>query len=44
MPGRQLVLGVQWHPELERHDDRLFVALVQAAERPLVPPPQEDPS
>lgn len=33
LPGDAFVLGVQWHPELDAHDDRLFVALVQAARR-----------
>lgn len=33
MVGSAFVLGVQWHPELDAHDDRLFVALVQAARR-----------
>ena len=43
-PGPHFVLGVQWHPELDAHDDRLFVALVQAARQQLVPPRQEIPS
>ena len=33
LPGDAFVLGVQWHPELDVHDDRLFAALVQAAVR-----------
>ena len=41
LPGPHFVLGVQWHPELDAHDDRLFVALVQAARQQLVPPRQE---
>ena len=36
LPGRDFILGVQWHPELmfERHGEQLrpFAALVQAAE------------
>ena len=31
-PTRAFAVGVQWHPE-EMTDRRLFVALVQAAER-----------
>jgi gamma-glutamyl-gamma-aminobutyrate hydrolase PuuD len=33
LAGDAFVLGVQWHPELDAHDDRLFAALVQAARR-----------
>jgi putative glutamine amidotransferase len=29
--GRDFALGVQWHPEDDQADDRLFVALVEAA-------------
>ncbi len=31
LAGDAFVLGVQWHPELDAHDDRLFAALVRAA-------------
>jgi gamma-glutamyl-gamma-aminobutyrate hydrolase PuuD len=31
MPGRRFVLGVQWHPEQDGEDLRLFAALVTAA-------------
>ena len=31
--GRDFALGVQWHPEDDQADDRLFVALVGAARR-----------
>jgi putative glutamine amidotransferase len=31
LPGRRFVLGVQWHPETDPDDPRLFEALVQAA-------------
>jgi len=31
VPGRRFALGVQWHPETDPADDRLFEALVQAA-------------
>ncbi len=31
MPGRTFVLGVQWHPEEDPDDSRLFAALVHAA-------------
>ena len=31
MPGRRFVLGVQWHPEQDGGDLRLFAALVTAA-------------
>jgi len=46
LAGDAFVLGVQWHPELDAHDDRLFVALVQAARRRLPDPAldqQEEP-
>lgn len=33
LPGRDFVLGVQWHPEENPDDDRLFAALVAAAGR-----------
>lgn len=39
LPGEAFVLGVQWHPELDVDDDRLFVALVQAAARQRSPDP-----
>ena len=38
LPGRRLVIGVQWHPE-ESGDTRLFEALVDAALAPGAPPP-----
>jgi gamma-glutamyl-gamma-aminobutyrate hydrolase PuuD len=31
LPGRRFVVGVQWHPEENREDLRLFAALVAAA-------------
>ncbi|MGH3939666.1 MAG: gamma-glutamyl-gamma-aminobutyrate hydrolase family protein [Pseudonocardiaceae bacterium] len=31
LPGHSFVLGVQWHPEQDSTDDRLFAALVTAA-------------
>lgn len=31
MPGRSFVLGIQWHPEEDLEDVRLFAALVHAA-------------
>ncbi len=31
LPGRSFVLGVQWHPEENAEDDRVFAALVAAA-------------
>jgi gamma-glutamyl-gamma-aminobutyrate hydrolase PuuD len=31
--GQEFAIGVQWHPEVDPGDDRLFVALVQAARR-----------
>jgi gamma-glutamyl-gamma-aminobutyrate hydrolase PuuD len=31
LPGKDFVLGVQWHPEENPDDDRLFAALVAAA-------------
>jgi gamma-glutamyl-gamma-aminobutyrate hydrolase PuuD len=31
--GQDFALGVQWHPEDDPSDDRLFVALVEAARR-----------
>ncbi|MGH3932088.1 MAG: gamma-glutamyl-gamma-aminobutyrate hydrolase family protein [Pseudonocardiaceae bacterium] len=31
LPGHSFVLGVQWHPEQDSTDDRLFTALVTAA-------------
>jgi putative glutamine amidotransferase len=31
LPGRFFVIGVQWHPEENAEDDRLFAALVAAA-------------
>lgn len=33
LPGERFVLGVQWHPEQETEDLRLFKALVAAARR-----------
>jgi gamma-glutamyl-gamma-aminobutyrate hydrolase PuuD len=33
LPGRTFVLGVQWHPEQDPADDRLFAALVAACAR-----------
>jgi gamma-glutamyl-gamma-aminobutyrate hydrolase PuuD len=44
LPGDAFVLGVQWHPELDAHDDRLFAALVRAARRLVDPvhPLQEE--
>jgi putative glutamine amidotransferase len=33
LPGQELVLGVQWHPEDNPNDDRLFQALLAAASR-----------
>jgi putative glutamine amidotransferase len=33
LPGAQFVLGVQWHPEQDGQDLRLFTALVEAAAR-----------
>ena len=33
VPGQDFAVGVQWHPEDNPADDRLFVALVGAAER-----------
>jgi gamma-glutamyl-gamma-aminobutyrate hydrolase PuuD len=29
--GRRFALGIQWHPEADTEDDRLFKALIQAA-------------
>jgi gamma-glutamyl-gamma-aminobutyrate hydrolase PuuD len=29
--GRHFALGIQWHPEADSEDDRLFKALIQAA-------------
>ena len=31
LPGKAFTIGVQWHPEENPADNRLFVALVQAA-------------
>lgn len=31
--GQEFAVGVQWHPEFDSGDDRLFVALVQAGRR-----------
>jgi gamma-glutamyl-gamma-aminobutyrate hydrolase PuuD len=31
LPGRTFVLGVQWHPEQDHADGRLFTALITAA-------------
>jgi putative glutamine amidotransferase len=31
--GNDFAMGVQWHPEDDQDDDRLFVALVEAASR-----------
>jgi gamma-glutamyl-gamma-aminobutyrate hydrolase PuuD len=31
IPGPDFAVGVQWHPEDDQADDRLFVALVEAA-------------
>jgi gamma-glutamyl-gamma-aminobutyrate hydrolase PuuD len=31
LPGAAFVLGVQWHPEQDTTDTRLFTALVDAA-------------
>jgi putative glutamine amidotransferase len=31
--GQEFAIGVQWHPEDNPADDRLFIALVQAANR-----------
>ncbi|HUC14620.1 MAG TPA: gamma-glutamyl-gamma-aminobutyrate hydrolase family protein, partial [Acidimicrobiales bacterium] len=31
--GNDFAIGVQWHPEDDQDDDRLFVALVEAASR-----------
>ncbi|MGH3822090.1 MAG: gamma-glutamyl-gamma-aminobutyrate hydrolase family protein, partial [Pseudonocardiaceae bacterium] len=33
LPGRTFVLGVQWHPEQDPADDRLFAAFVAACVR-----------
>jgi putative glutamine amidotransferase len=33
LPGRTFVLGVQWHPEQDPADDRLFAALLAACAR-----------
>ncbi|MFD9128082.1 gamma-glutamyl-gamma-aminobutyrate hydrolase family protein [Kitasatospora sp. NPDC059571] len=33
LPGRRFVLGVQWHPETDPEDTRLFAALTAAAAR-----------
>ncbi|MGH3720620.1 MAG: gamma-glutamyl-gamma-aminobutyrate hydrolase family protein [Pseudonocardiaceae bacterium] len=33
LPGRTFLLGVQWHPEQDPTDDRLFAALVAACAR-----------
>ncbi len=33
LPGRTFVVGVQWHPEQDPVDDRLFAALVAACAR-----------
>jgi gamma-glutamyl-gamma-aminobutyrate hydrolase PuuD len=33
MPGRRFVLGVQWHPEQDETDLRLFEALIAAARK-----------
>jgi gamma-glutamyl-gamma-aminobutyrate hydrolase PuuD len=40
--GDAFVLGVQWHPELDTHDDRLFAALVHAAQQRTRPTLQEE--
>ncbi len=33
VPGRAFAIGVQWHPEEDGQDTRLFAALVEAAQR-----------
>jgi putative glutamine amidotransferase len=33
VPGRRFAVAVQWHPEDNGDDNRLFAALVQAAGR-----------
>jgi gamma-glutamyl-gamma-aminobutyrate hydrolase PuuD len=33
VPGRSFALGVQWHPEENSQDDRLFAALASAGQR-----------
>ena len=33
MPGQSFAIGVQWHPEEDSVDGRLFAALVEAAKR-----------
>ena len=33
VPGRAFAIGVQWHPEEDSEDTRLFAALVEAAQR-----------
>ncbi len=33
MPGRAFAIGVQWHPEEDSADGRLFAALVEAGQR-----------
>jgi putative glutamine amidotransferase len=49
LPGPTFAVGVQWHPEDNPDDDRLFVALLQAALRarphrgPVVPSPRGGP-
>jgi len=39
--GNDFAIGVQWHPEDDQDDDRLFVALVEAASRYRVTRPAE---
>ncbi len=43
LAGRPFVLAVQWHPEQDATDQRLFAALVRAAARPPPPPPPPRP-
>jgi len=33
VPGQSFAIGVQWHPEEDSHDGRLFAALVSAGQR-----------
>ncbi|MGD0810832.1 MAG: gamma-glutamyl-gamma-aminobutyrate hydrolase family protein [Acidimicrobiales bacterium] len=39
--GHDFAIGVQWHPEDDQDDDRLFVALVEAASRHRIGHPAE---
>jgi gamma-glutamyl-gamma-aminobutyrate hydrolase PuuD len=44
MEGHDYALGVQWHPELDAHDLRLFESLVAAALRRRAAAPDQSPT